>query len=390
MNMKISLLTSIALFLTVVARAQTNTSVVSQTGTRQSATAVQVGSGNNSLIRQITGTSTTANVGNEAITTQTGTGSPVTNQVIINQSNGAFSNTATVSQTFSRSTGATPNVATVEQGQNASRNAATITQSGSNKVAEIQQIIGSADNAAVISQLSATGDGNAVIQQSTQSGHNQGRITQSGTSQIQYGIIYQNETSYYNQAILLQAGTSDVALISQSFESANNEATIRQGVAGTNNLATINQTNAYDGMSAGASTRVGAANSASISQNQTTASSMGNSAVITQGSFDPSPATGTVVISAGNQAITAQENDVNVSDLLQVGVGNTATVTQNGNSTLKGVDGMAGVNSTAGQYGDTNTLTVTQSGTLANPNVGNVTQIGTGNVSTISQRVPVQ
>ena len=64
----------------VVNQAQQNTSVVSQTGNAQSASATQTGSANESIIRQLTGTSSVANEGNQASTRQTATSNtPVTN-----------------------------------------------------------------------------------------------------------------------------------------------------------------------------------------------------------------------------------------------------------------------------------------------------------------------
>ena len=389
MNIKINSLTTLAVFTALVVQAQTNTSVVSQTGNMQSATAVQSGSGQNSSIRQFTGSSTTANVGNVATTTQTGSApSGTTNLVFVDQINGAFNNKASVKQQWAGTASDAPNVATVLQSENASRNVATVSQEGNGKSADLQQSDRSSDNQATITQIG--GQGIVTLFQSSQATNNQATIAQTATALgVNQGTIFQATQSYYNQAMIEQAGTAGVALISQNDQSANNVGIIMQGATGTNNVAAIVQTNAYDGASAGASTVLGAANSASISQNQTTASSTGNSAVITQGSFDPSPATGTVVVSTGNTASVSQELDLNVTDLLQVGTGNTATVMQNGNSTLKGVNGAMGTNPTAGQYGNTNTLTVTQSGTFANPSIGNVTQIGIGNVSTISQRVPV-
>lgn len=376
--MKQFLLAGVALLAALTTQAQTNTSVISQTGNMQSATAVQAGSYNDSQIRQATGTSTTVNVGNVASTSQTGSGTSLTNRAIIDQINGAFNNNAKVKQTFSGTSG--PNIGVVVQSENATLNMASITQEKSGNAGTVVQTDRSNNNEATIMQLGTTGT--AQVLQASQSGYNQATLTQAATSNSgSFGTIAQSTQSYYDRAIIEQAGTTDGALISQSGQSANNDALIKQGVGGINNLAAITQTNAYAGASAGASTALGAANSATITQNQTTVGTE-NFANIQQGTFDPSPAG--PVVSTGNKASVAQERDMNTTDLLQVGTGNKAGIVQNGYSTLKGL----GMNTTAGQFGNTNTLTVMQTGSMANPNIGNVTQIGTGNVGTIMQVVP--
>ncbi len=476
-----SIFTSVALLMALAAQAQNNTSVVSQTGNAQSATAVQTGSANESIIQQLTGSSAVTNGGNRAITTQTGTSSTqAKNQATIDQINGSFfnqggitqkggtgnqasiqqnnnsggtglygssgatlGNQADISQTGADNqqvsiqqnggslgasqanaarivqvgsemdmgtpapggtvieqnnlsignsasiaqgtgqSGATMNTAVLLQNDDSQRNTAGIVQEGSGQVAELDQSIESLDNRGQISQVGTSGT--AFLTQSGLSGNNEASISQTGTSIGAFGRVSQSTESYYNRSTLEQNGVNEVGRISQRDESANNDAMIRQGAAGTNNQATIVQTNAYAGGSAGASTLLGGANSASIGQNQTTGSTTGNRAGITQGSFDVSPATGTVVLSTGNMAGITQGNDVNVADLIQVGTGNKGTVSQNGYSTLKGVDDLNGINQTAGQFGTNNTLTVTQTGSVGNINMGNVTQIGTGNVSAITQ-----
>ena len=212
---------------------------------------------------------------------------------------------------------------------------------------------------------------------------NQATVTQAATARGQsFASVDQGNDSQYKPGHTVeQAGTSDAALISQSVQSAGNDAFIKQGVGGTNNGAAITQTNTGSGPA------YGRGNSATITQNQTTGSQSGNAATITQGSFMASPATGAVVLSTGNRAGITQENELNVANLIQVGTGNKGTVMQSGNSTLKGVDGMQ-LNDTAGQFGLNNTLSVTQTGSLGNANIGNVSQIGTGNFSTITQTVP--
>lgn len=473
-----------ALLAALATQAQNNTSVVSQTGNTQSATAVQAGSYNESTILQQTGISLTPNVGNIASTSQTANGSASqSNQAFIKQLDGSFyntgsikqqggsgnsstieqignasfgsggtgagegnrasisqtgsgnqnvlirqntvlslggsqSNTATISQvgndmdagapapggtvieqnnlsignSASINQGvingnATANTATIRQNTNSQRNTAAISQEQSGNSALLLQRDISADNKATIMQLGMMGT--AVMTQANQSTNNQSTLTQQATSNGSFGTIDQSTQSYYNRATLEQAGTTDAALISQSNESANNDALIKQGVGGTGNLAAITQINAYAGASAGASTALGAANSATITQNQTTVGKA-NFANIQQGSIDISPATGTVVVSTGNQASMAQENDMNVADLIQVGVSNKAGVVQNGYSTLKGSIAVGALTTdTAGQFGSNNTLTVQQTGTSVSPQIGNITQIGTGNVGGVYQTASV-
>ena len=74
----------------------------------------------------------------------------------------------------------------------------------------------------------------------------------------------------------------------------------------------------------------------------------------------------------------SQENNSNVTNLLQGGSSNQATVTQRSYSTLKCVDTGLIVNLLAGQWGNNNILTVQQNGTMVMPNIGNVIQIGIG------------
>ena len=349
------------------------------------ATISQTGSDNQQVIIRQNGGELGTSQANTADIRQVGSlmdGAGTLGGTVVEQNNLSIGNSATITQ-GAEVAGATLNTAVLRQNDDSQRNMASIVQENSGQVAELEQNDESANNQANISQLGVNGD--ARLTQSGLSGNNVASIKQTAKSDGVLGRIFQGTSGYYNRATVEQAGVGGVGRISQKEESANNDAMIMQGVGGMNNEATIVQTNAY----AGGSAVLGAANSATITQNLTTASSTGNSAVITQGSFDPSPATSSVVVSTGNTASVAQENDANITDLIQVGVGNKAGVVQNGYSTLKGVDTGNFPNDTAGQFGTNNVLTVQQSGTAGNPNIGNVTQIGTGNVGSITQTVPI-
>ncbi len=480
------------LLLTGHAQAQNNTSVVSQTGNSQSATVVQVGNANQSVIEQLTQTATTPNMGNVASTSQvaTATGSEV-NQAFIRQLNGSdynqgsirqsggagnraiieqngsasyrgggtqlfgsimtpadpdAGNQASISQTGAGNGDASNgsitsvrqnagsdggsranyariwqvgnrnlstfidqnnlsvgNVATIDQGvgnggatgnsaivlqtDDSQRNRADITQEANGQTALVLQQLQSLDNRATVGQVGALGFAN--INQVDKSENNQATADQTTTAIGSYATINQTDQSYHNRAQISQSGSTDAALINQSTQSANNDALIRQGVGGTNNNADITQTYAYAGGSTGASTGLSGGNSATISQNQTTASSIGNTASIQQG-FDGglSPITNQVVISAGNQATISQENDVNVANVAQGGQQNQLLIQQAGNSTLRGVLIEPLLPNPAVQYGNTNVLIVSQAGTSGVPNMANISQIGNGNTATVGQIVP--
>ena len=123
MRLKTTFLIGGLAMLGTAVQAQTNTSVISQTGNSQSAAATQTGSANESIIRQLTGTSSTPNTGNTAVTTQSGNGRgngflgrgiiSQSNQATIDQLNGSFYNKGSISQS-----GGSGNQAGIEQNGN--------------------------------------------------------------------------------------------------------------------------------------------------------------------------------------------------------------------------------------------------------------------------------
>ncbi|MBO0939501.1 hypothetical protein J2I47_23325 [Fibrella sp. HMF5335] len=300
----------------------------------------------------------------------------------IEQSNKSMGNQASIVQGGSAG-GATGNTAVVLQNNDSQNNLARVAQEGANKNADVQQAFISSNNVIQVDQLGANGF--ATVYQTDNADHNQATVSQVSTSNGgSSATIYQTNVSAYNIASVEQQGTTDAALINQSEQSKNNTAAITQGATGNNNVGVITQTYAYDG--AGSTMTTGSGSTATINQNLTTGSTIGNQAEVTQGfAGGISTVSGNPVISDDNVATVGQENDVNVAKLQQGGVGNTATVTQRGYSTLKGVNAGMVVNDVAGQLGNINTLTVNQTGTLLNPATANATQIGIGNNGTITQ-----
>jgi hypothetical protein len=477
-------LSGFALLAFAAAAQAQNSSTLNQIGNSQSATITQTGSNNNSSVRQITGTGTGANTGNVVEVLQNATSTlPTTNQVLIDQINGADYNKAVVQQTISSGNSATivqaggngfrsggtslntgtwgspsaadagnyafigqtgagnnqtsivqragvdgksqanyakiqqtgsnnlitaieqsnnsvGNSALIEQGatnggatrdnavvlqnDNSQQNKAKVTQEGADKVAEVRQTTTSSLNSALIKQFGV--DGIANIYQIDNANNNEATIDQKSTSSgLNTANIFQTQNSAYNQATIEQAGTggTGAALINQFDQSKNNVATIQQGASGINNVAAITQTYSNDG----ASTSYGTGSTATIQQNLTTSSTTGNLAEIQQGfngGTSPLPGGGSVV-SNKNQASLVQENDLNVTNLLQGGTENEVTATQTGYSTIKGIDSGMTINPTAQQIGNNNKLIVNQAGSMTVSNLANIFQTGSFNSSTISQ-----
>ena len=301
---------------------------------------------------------------------------------VIEQSNRSFGNLATIAQ-GSGSGGATANTAVVLQNDDSQHNRASVVQEGANKIADVQQTTGSSHNQLQVSQLGI--DGFATVYQTDQADHNQATVGQTSSSNGgSNATVYQTNVSAYNTAFVEQKGTVDNALINQSEQSKNNVASIAQGVGGLGNSAVITQTYAYDG--AGNGTGLGTGNTARITQNQTSPSSTGNQAEVTQGfAGGISTVSGNTVISDNNGVVIGQENDLNVAKVMQGGVSNQAGVTQRGWSTLKGLDSGEIINDVAEQLGNLNVLSVTQTGVAGNPATASVRQVGIGNVGTIIQ-----
>lgn len=298
----------------------------------------------------------------------------------VEQSNLSVGNFATIDQGTSANA-ATGNSAVVQQLDNSQFNTAEVSQSGTAKVAEIRQTTAASLNTALSRQTGL--DGFVYIYQVDNATGNRATVDQMSTSAGATASIYQTDQSAYNQATIEQAGTADAALVNQSTQAKNGVATIRQGSGGMANTAVITQTYTYDG---DGSTTYGTGSQATIEQNLTTPGSTGNVAEVTQGFADGlSPITGNAEVSDDNRALVSQENDGNVTKLLQGGIGNRATTAQQGYSTIKGVDNGLTVNDVAQQIGNNNVLNVTQAGTITVSNQANIFQTGNFNTSTISQ-----
>ena len=120
----------------------------------------------------------------------------------------------------------------------------------------------------------------------------------------------------------------------------------------------------------------GTGNTATITQDLLTTAGAYNMAYIKQGD-------GTT-LSKNNTATITQEYSYNTAKLSQVGDGNTGTFSQFGDyNVIKGLSGDFAI-----QQGNNNTLTVSQNSGGSAPyvaNIASVSQIGNGNMGTITQ-----
>ncbi len=175
--------------------------------------------------------------------------------------------------------------------------------------------------------------------------------------------------SFTNEAMIQQLGTTSTALINQN-TSSSNLGFIEQGTSGTTNQATINQLISSAG------------NSATITQNLTT-SGTGNIAVITQGYTNLLSG-----FSNDNVATITQEGSTNQARLLQLRNNNTATFTQTGiGNIIQGLPGSADPTTarqetTSGIVGNTATINQTAN---AGFNISQLGQVGIGNTVLINQ-----
>ena len=422
--MKRTLLTGIALTAFAATLQAQNTSTVSQNGNSQSNTVTQTGSNNETVIRQLTGTATTANTGNKADVTQNATATlPTKNQAFIDQINGADYDQATIKQTTGSG-----NIATIEQkGGNGFRsggtslyvpgapvsgagNYAAITQTGAgNDQTTIKQnagaLGGSGANSASIEQKGNANLG-TVIEQSNKSMGNVASIGQgvaAGGATGNTAVVLQNDDSQSNTARVAQEGAAKNADVQQAFISSNNStqvdqlgvdgfATVYQTSNADHNTATVLQTSSSTGGSNATvyQTNGSAYNLATIEQRGTadvglinqSDQSKNNSAAITQGVAGNN---NSAVINqtyaydgAGNTLSTGSGNGVTINQNLTTAssTGNQAEVTQGFTGGTSTVTGNAVIS-------DDNTVLINQENDV---NVTKLQQGGVGNTATVKQR----
>lgn len=327
---------------------------------------------------------------------QSAAGAVAGNSAVINQNGDRFSNSldnqATISQLRSN------NQATVSQSFNSVGNKAELYQSGTigGSTARVNQTLGANYNAVLVQQR-GFGSHTADINQMGLGGvseHNNATVNQllGYNNQATINQLGNGGQTIYNKALIDQGGGINQATINQTSSSIYNTATIQQSQVGgqatinqvgisSGNLATIKQSGAdYFGNTAQitqtntGSTIISANNVATIEQDR----GGSNWAEIVQGSLASSAQFNTVNLSqqgANNQARLRQEGEHNVSTIQQTGNANQ----------LRGGDGSVG--SYATQSGLNNTLTLTQIGLASGNggNIANVSQLGTGNLATISQ-----
>ena len=425
--MKRILLTGAALLAFAATLQAQNTSSVSQNGNSQSNTITQTGSHNETVVRQLTGTASMANTGNQASVTQNATATlPTRNQAFIDQINGADYNQATITQTMGSG-----NRASIEQaggngfrsggtsladpasssgGGEGTGNLARITQTGAgNDQTSIRQsagaLGGSGANVGRITQVGNTNLG-TVIEQSNKAYGNLATIAQgsgSGGATANTAVVGQNDDSQLNRASVVQEGANKVADVQQSTRSSNNQLAVSQlGIDGNatvyqvdqadHNQATVRQTSSSSGGSNATvyQTNVSAYNMASIEQKGTVDNAFinqseqakNNTASITQGvggNNNAAAITQTYAYDgAGNTMTTGSGNGVTINQNLTTAstVGNQAEVTQGFAGGISTVSGNAVIS-------DDNTVLINQEQDV---NVAKLQQGGVGNQATVKQR----
>lgn len=380
------ILTGLTLLAVAAAAQAQNTATLSQNGNDQSATFSQTGNGNVATVRQLTGSASSPNVGNVASVTQTANASP-TNQVFIDQLNGADYNQATIQQS-----GGSNNRAAIEQnGGNGFRSGGSTLQaaglgsaplatdgnygairqvgSGNNQTTIYQNagpLGGSGANYGNIVQLGSN-NGLTVIDQQNNSTQNRAQIEQgligaAGTGNS--GVVRQSDNSSLNLGLIKQAGESQTAEVLQTSVSAENEARVDQ--SGQSGLALIYQT--------------GDASNNQAEVTQVSNSAQPNAASIYQ--TDQSYYNQATVLQAGNNSVAqiiqnfSSANNVGIIEQGALGNNNLATIQQ----TYAWEGGSAG--STA-SYGSGSTANIQQNLTTSST-LGNVAVVEQGFINGLS------
>lgn len=215
-------------------------------------------------------------------------------------------------------------------------------------------------------------------------------VTLSGTSNL--ANVYQSDAAQGGEVTVTQSGQQNVANVYQAGNVADNTATVEQ--SGTTGAATIQQI--YGSEQATAIIKQsGTTNNGQIYQFQ----GVGNSVTIDQ------LTTGTnnyVEVYQGDDNFAPDGSDFNTTTVTQrgtlnavrfdlIGDNNTATMSQTGGGNLiRGVAGTSPYANYAGQYGNGNTLTITQVSDAAGPGqTANVYQGGNNNTTTITQTTSI-
>jgi len=164
----------------------------------------------------------------------------------------------------------------------------------------------------------------------------------------------------FNEMTITQSGQNNIGQVQQSPGQTSSTATVSQ--SGRANTGLITQ-------------RRGTGNAATIDQLTT---GRGNLADIYQGDG---------AVSDNNTSRATQRGNQNTARLDVLGNGNIADLTQTGRgNVIQGIAGQSPFAAYAGQYGNTNTLTVNQTSDIAGPgNTANVLQQGNGNALVITQ-----
>jgi len=288
-------------------------------------------------------------------------------KTLIDQSNRSSGNTAKIDQ-GTASAGVTASKATILQQSSSRNNQAFIAQIADNNTAAVTQNESSVSNVANVSQSGTYGI--ATVNQGQDANFNKATVTQDTKGfyggKYNTATINQTNLSGQNAATIEQHGIYEVATINQAYSAVGNEATIQQ--QGYASRASISQYNVSN-------------SKATIKQDLVTQSGGIDVAEIQQGSTS-------FAASDKNVATITQDYSYNTAKLRQYGNGNTATLTQQigDKNVIKGL-GTDADGQYALQQGNNNTLTVTQNSGTSNyvPNVANVSQIGNGNMATISQ-----
>lgn len=355
--MKKTVLTGFALLLVSAAVAQ-NAATLRQVGSYQTSQQKQAGNQLTSTVMQGSGSDVTVNTYNQSLTDQTGRFHAAT----VNQLDNASNNAATITQTGSGPLAADGHKATITQ------------QTNSGGTAPARSAIFGRDatagkgNVADILQQSTRNE--ASISQSDNSSSNYGRIVQTGSSNSQpqgapgSTYINQDHRAAGNAALIEQPGNENGAQISQTTNSAQNEATVRQ--VSSNNFARIDQ-NDQSSLNTADVSQSGGASRAFVRQESR---SIGNRAGLTQagnGNVGTIEQTGT----SGGTGIG------NVANLYQQGNNNTQTSIGQNNTSY-------GNRAYLNQYGDNNNETrITQSGE-SHGNTARIDQGGDGPGGTYS------